>query len=87
MPDCAYEATSVELRPGSAVVFYTDGAVEAMNARQEMYGFERFLESVDRHRNEGAAQLLESLFDDIQSFVGTTEQHDDITIIVARIAP
>ena len=69
------------------MVFYTDGAVEAMNAQQEMYGFERFLESVDRHRNEGAAQLLESLFDDIQSFVGTTEQHDDITIIVARIAP
>jgi len=87
VPDCAYEATSVELRPGSAVVFYTDGAVEAMNARQEMYGFERFLESVDRHRNEGAAQLLESLFGDIQSFVGATEQHDDITIIVARIAP
>ena len=86
VPDCEYEATSLDLPPGSVVVFYTDGAVEAMNGRQEMYGFERFMASVDTHRDLEAPQLLDGLFQDVQSFVGATEQHDDITIIVVRIA-
>ena len=86
VPDCEYEATSLELAPGSVVVFYTDGAVEAMNDRQEMYGFERFFASVHAHRDLAAPQLLDALFRDIQSFVGATEQHDDITIIGVRIA-
>lgn len=85
VPDCVYEQTSIDLPAGSAVVFYTDGAVEAMNAAQEMYGFERFLESVDAHRELSAPALLDKLFEDIARFVGGTEQHDDITLIVARI--
>jgi len=32
-----------------------------------------------------APALLDKLFDDIARFVGGTEQHDDISIIVARI--
>lgn len=84
VPDCQYEATTLALPQGSAVVFYTDGAVEAMNGQDEMYGFERFLASIDAHRDLEAPRLLESLFDDIARFVGGTEQHDDITIIVAR---
>jgi serine phosphatase RsbU (regulator of sigma subunit) len=86
VPDCEYEATSLELAQGSVVVFYTDGAVEAMNAQQEMYGFERFFASVHAHRDLPAPGLLDGLFRDIQAFVGATEQHDDITIIAVRIA-
>jgi len=83
--DCRYEETQVRLPEGSAVVFYTDGAVEAMNARQELYGFERLLASIDTHRSLPAPALLEQLLADIAAFVGGTEQHDDITIIVARV--
>ena len=84
VPDCVYEETAVSLPPGSVVVFYTDGAVEAMNGAQQMYGFERFMDSMEAHRALPAPVLLEKLFGDIAGFVGATEQHDDITIIVAR---
>jgi len=83
--DCRYEETRVELPEGSAVVFYTDGAVEAMNAGQELYGFDRLLASIDAHRGLPASALLERLLADIDAFVQGTEQHDDITIIVARV--
>jgi len=85
VPDCEYLDTKLNLPAGSVVVFYTDGAVEAMNGQQELYGFERFLASVHAARVLDAPALLDKLFDDIARFVGGTEQHDDISIIVARI--
>jgi serine phosphatase RsbU (regulator of sigma subunit) len=85
VPDCRYEHAQISLPEGSVLVFYTDGGVEAMNAAQELYGFDRFLASVDANRRLEAAALLDKLFEDIGRFVGGTEQHDDITIIVARI--
>jgi serine phosphatase RsbU (regulator of sigma subunit) len=36
-----YEATSLELRPGSRLTFYSDGVVEAQNQKGELFGFER----------------------------------------------
>jgi len=36
-----YENTSMELAPGSRLTFYSDGVVEAMNAKGELFGFER----------------------------------------------
>jgi len=85
VPDCEYETTHLDLPPGSVVVFYTDGAVEAMNAQQELYGFERFLASTKAAQTLDPPALLDRLFDDIDRFVGGTEQHDDTTIIVAKI--
>ena len=80
-----YQETKLSLAEGNVVVFYTDGAVEAMNAQEELYGFDRFLQSVHEGRDLDAPALLDKLFDDVARFVGGTEQHDDITIIVARV--
>jgi len=84
VPDCDYRESRLELAQGSVVVFYTDGVVEAMNDRHELYGFERFLASVQAHRDLGAAALRDALFEDIRRFTGGSEPHDDITLIAAR---
>jgi phosphoserine phosphatase RsbU/P len=85
VPDCEYETTKLDLPAGSVVVLYTDGAVEAMNAAQELYGFDRFLASVHASKDLDPQALLDRLFDDIAAFVDGAEQHDDTTIIVARV--
>ena len=85
VPDCDYEEARLNLTEGNVVVFYTDGAVEAMNAEQELYGFDRFLASVHDGWDLAPPALLDKLFDDIARFVDGTEQHDDTTIIVARV--
>jgi phosphoserine phosphatase RsbU/P len=85
IPDCDYQETRLTLSSGTLVVFSTDGVVEAMNAAEELYGFDRFLESVKDGRDLDAPVLLNKLFDDVARFVGGAEQHDDITIIVARL--
>jgi serine phosphatase RsbU (regulator of sigma subunit)/anti-sigma regulatory factor (Ser/Thr protein kinase) len=86
VPDCEYRDTRLALAPGATVLFYTDGVVEAMNAADELYGFERLFAALEAHRGLGVAALLDELFADIARFAGGREQHDDITIIAARLA-
>ena len=75
----------VTLKKGDTVVFYTDGVVEAMNEKEELYGFDRFMDAIDKGRNLDATALLDNLMDDIAKFVGGAEAHDDITIIVLKV--
>jgi serine phosphatase RsbU (regulator of sigma subunit) len=80
-----YEETKMQLESGDLLIFYTDGVVEAMNKKEEMYGFERFLEVIKGNRRLGAEDFLQHLIDDINSFVGKAEQHDDLTIVVIKV--
>jgi sigma-B regulation protein RsbU (phosphoserine phosphatase) len=84
--DSDYRASTLTLTDGSVVVFYTDGVVEAMNASGELFGFDRLLDSVREGRELAASSLLDKLFADVTRFAAGAEQHDDITIIVARAA-
>jgi sigma-B regulation protein RsbU (phosphoserine phosphatase) len=82
---CNYEATRVSIEKRDIIVFYTDGIVEAVNEKGELYGFERFLTSIEEGRELGAGELLEKLIQDVEQFVGKVEQHDDLTAVVVRV--
>lgn len=84
--DCEYRATEVPLRTGDTIVFYTDGVVEAMNEKGELYGFDRLMRSVHEGRDPDAAALLAKLTQDISRHVGDVEQHDDLTMVVLKVA-
>jgi len=81
-----YQGTRVQLSPGDKVVFYTDGIVEAMNKKEEMYGFDRLLEVVRASRSMDADSLLTEIIGRVNTFAGGVEQHDDITVIVLGVA-
>ncbi|MHC1744617.1 MAG: SpoIIE family protein phosphatase [Syntrophobacteraceae bacterium] len=83
--ECDYEETSVPLKRGDTVVFYTDGVVEAMDEAEELYGFERLLASIQEGSALGADALLEKVMEDVTDFVGGVEQHDDLTLVVVKV--
>ena len=83
--NCQYQETRLALQPGDAIVFYTDGIVEAMNEKKEMYGFERLMAAVENGKRSSATILLEGLIDGVSSFVGNAEQHDDLTLVVLKV--
>ena len=83
--DADYQETKLQLESGDLVIFYTDGVVEAMNKKGKMYGFDRFLEVIKGNSGLDAEIFLEKLIDDINSFVGKAEQHDDLTIVVIKV--
>jgi sigma-B regulation protein RsbU (phosphoserine phosphatase) len=83
--DPDYQETQLQLSSGDMIVFSTDGIVEAMNKKEEMYGFERFLEVIERYGSLDADVFLEKMIADIDSFVGKAEANDDLTIVVIKV--
>jgi sigma-B regulation protein RsbU (phosphoserine phosphatase) len=65
---------------GDIVVLYTDGIVEAMNAREELYGFERFEALLRKGPGEPGA-LKDMIIADVNRFTGLSPQHDDMTLV------
>jgi sigma-B regulation protein RsbU (phosphoserine phosphatase) len=75
----------LELASGDKIVFYTDGIVEAMNEKEEIFGFERLLEVVQEARSMNAESLLKEILDKVNGFSGGAAQHDDLTLIVVAV--
>jgi serine phosphatase RsbU (regulator of sigma subunit) len=83
--ECHYQETYLPIKPGDIIVFYTDGMVEAVNDKDELYGFDRFLTSIEEGRELSASALLEKLIGDVMRYVGDVEQHDDLTAVVVTV--
>ena len=79
-----YAEVEFDLAPGDLLILCSDGIVEARNSAGELYGFERFLEAIAVGPPQSAQHMLAHLFDEVAAFVGTTEMHDDMAIVVAR---
>lgn len=82
-PDQEYEAERAELEPGSTIVLYTDGVVEA---RREgtLYGEERLDKILVNGAVLGPQELAESILADCRSFAGG-ELGDDCAILCLRL--
>jgi len=85
LDEADYQETRVLLEPGDRIVFYTDGIVEAMNEKSEIFGFERLLEVVQEARSMNAESLLKEILDKVNGFSGGAAQHDDLTVIVVVV--
>ena len=72
-----------QLFAGDTLALYTDGITEAFNEGEEEYGEQRLIDALLRHRELSSQVLLGSIVDDVRRF-SPHEQHDDITLIVAK---
>ncbi len=84
-PDAPYEIGRVVLKRNDWLFIFTDGLVEAMNARDEEYGEQRTLEVLEVSANLSAPDLLRRMMFNLDAFVGETPQHDDVTCLVVKV--
>jgi len=68
---------------GDTLALYTDGITEAFNNAAEEFGEQRLIEVMRRHREASSEALISLIVGEVQRFSGQ-EQHDDITLIVAK---
>lgn len=79
-----YETAEVDLDPGDALVFYTDGVVEAFDEKGQEFGSDRWVDAVRALPAANAQDSLNFLMKRVDDFVGFTRQSDDITCLVFR---
>jgi sigma-B regulation protein RsbU (phosphoserine phosphatase) len=84
-PDVTYEELSVAAQPGDAIVFVSDGILDAENEKEEMYGEDRLAGLLCSSRDLSAQEIADAILDDVSRFQGSKDRFDDETIIVLRV--
>jgi phosphoserine phosphatase RsbU/P len=80
----AYETSAKDLRPGDALIFFTDGVVEAFDESGQEFGDARWLAAIRGLPEISAQESLQFLMTGVDAFVGATRQSDDITCMIFR---
>jgi serine phosphatase RsbU (regulator of sigma subunit)/predicted enzyme related to lactoylglutathione lyase len=70
------------LSQGDTLALYSDGITEAYRGDREEFGEERLVEALRRHQHEPAQAVVASIVGEVQRF--SAQQHDDVTLIVAK---
>ncbi len=79
------EEERIELHNGDVFVLYTDGITEAMNAESDLFGEGRLGRLVAEHGHLDSGELRERILREVEAFVGTADQHDDMTMILIKV--
>jgi sigma-B regulation protein RsbU (phosphoserine phosphatase) len=84
-PDSKYQELELELQKDDVLVFYTDGLVEARDEGDEDFGIKRLAQTVREHCNESARDIVKSVNEAVDGFIGRVTPHDDRTLIVVKM--
>lgn len=80
----AFNADTVELKPGDAIVTFTDGVTEACSVSDGLYGEERLETLLKTTPAIDARGLVEEINEAVRKHAEGTEQSDDITVLVLK---
>jgi PAS domain S-box-containing protein len=83
--EVGYREVEVSLSPGDLIILTSDGVIEATNAPGELFSFDRLEQAVAAGPTASAQAMLDHLKAEIAAFVGQTEPHDDMTIVVLQV--
>lgn len=78
-----YDEATVELNPGDIFVAFSDGITEPENEFGE-FGEARLIETIQLYRHLPLERVTENVIAAVQDWIGSTEQPDDITLVLAR---
>ena len=81
MEGIKYRKNELQLTPGDTLYLYTDGVTEATDNNTELYGEQRLLDFVNSLEKTEPESLCKLIKKDVDKFVGTAPQFDDITML------
>jgi sigma-B regulation protein RsbU (phosphoserine phosphatase) len=81
-----YRTHEVRLRPGEALVIYTDGIPEAFNSAGQMFGDERLRDVIVR-AGPKADDIASAIVQAVGDFAGLAARSDDRTLVVGVVCP
>ena len=82
LPQARFSVGRMTLRPGDALVGFSDGLTECRNAEGEEFGAERLVTELNRAEPASAASVLFSIVGAVQDFAGSHCREDDFGLMV-----
>ena len=79
-----YKEYEIALSPGSTLFVYTDGAAEATNSYNELFGTDRMLKVLNEAPDRSPEELCNAMKDEAFDFTGEAPQFDDLTLLCVR---
>jgi len=79
--DAEYTDAVLHFDEGDSLVIYTDGATEAFNLEQKMFGEERLIQCIRENSSLPNRDIWDKIFQAVSGFQAGREQFDDITIL------
>jgi sigma-B regulation protein RsbU (phosphoserine phosphatase) len=76
---------TIKLHAGDLALFFTDGISEAMNDVDDFFGEARLALLIEEHAHLSSDELRERVLREVQAFVGSAPQHDDMTMVFLKI--
>lgn len=73
------------LKKGDTLFYYTDGLVEARNAKGEEYGEEALEKTLLELKNRSAPEMLDEIRSRLKTFTRCVPMHDDMTLVALRV--
>jgi phosphoserine phosphatase RsbU/P len=84
MDTARFEALDTTLPPGTVLVAFSDGVVEALDSEDEEFGLERVEALVAARQAGTAADLCAALLGAVREHRGSRQNQDDVTVMVLR---
>ena len=85
MEGMKYAEYEIQLDSGEMLFLYTDGVPEATDSENKMYGTDRLLEAMNSKEHTDPLELLGSITDNVDQFVGEADRFDDMTMLAVTI--
>ncbi len=82
--EARFSTQCFDLRPGDALLFYSDGVTESRNGAGEEFGIPRLEQFAGNRRGASPADLVGACFAELRSFSGSQPRADDITLMALR---
>jgi len=85
MDGIKYRPMEAQLLPNDKLFLYTDGVTEATNENNELYGEDRLKDYLNSRATLGVDETCRGVLEDVNEFVGTAPQFDDITMLMFNL--
>ncbi|MGA3236063.1 MAG: SpoIIE family protein phosphatase [Bryobacteraceae bacterium] len=83
--ETSYEQAEMQLEPGDLLIFFTDGISEAENAANDEWGEDALISTVRACGGLLPAEIIARIMQAADDFAAGAPQHDDMTLVVARV--
>jgi len=84
LDDAEYTDAVMSFDRDDSLVIYTDGATEAFNLEQKMFGEERLIQCIKDNSSLPSQEIWDRVFQAVSEFQAGREQFDDITILFLK---